>query len=70
MKRHYEVMRVMRMKVLDPRELWYGIKSISVVQDAIRYRTNDLTSMSVTLYTATRHADPINACRYLFSADI
>jgi hypothetical protein len=65
MKRHYEVMRVMRTKILDPRELWYGINSISVVQDAILYRANDLASMSVALYS-TRHADLINARRYLF----
>ncbi len=46
MKRHYEIMRAMRTKVLDSRELWYGVESILYVKDAIRYRMNDLTSTS------------------------
>ena len=45
-KRHYEIMRVMRTKVLDNRELLYGIESIRYAKDAIQYRMNDLTSTS------------------------
>ncbi|KAI0265430.1 hypothetical protein BC834DRAFT_879420 [Gloeopeniophorella convolvens] len=45
MKRHYEIMRVMRHKVLDARELWYAVESILYVKDAIKYRVNDLTNI-------------------------
>ncbi|KAI9464119.1 hypothetical protein BJY52DRAFT_887705 [Lactarius psammicola] len=44
-KRHYEIMRAMRTKVLDSRELWSGVESILYVKDAIRYRMNDLTNI-------------------------
>jgi hypothetical protein len=46
MKHHYEVMRIMRTKVVDSRELWEGVKSMSYIQEAIGYRVGDLTSMS------------------------
>jgi hypothetical protein len=46
MKHHYEVMRIMRTKVVDSRELWEGVKSMSYVQEAIRYRVDDLISIS------------------------
>jgi hypothetical protein len=46
MKRHYEIMRIMRTKVVHSRELWYSVKSIFYVRDAIGYRVNDLASMS------------------------
>ena len=49
LKRHYEIMRAMRTKVLDSRELWYCVDSILHVKDAIRYRVDDLTS-SFSLY--------------------
>ncbi|KAH9171872.1 hypothetical protein EDB89DRAFT_2070428 [Lactarius sanguifluus] len=45
MKRHYEIMRAMRTKVLDSRELWSGVESILNVKDAIRYRMNDLSNI-------------------------
>jgi hypothetical protein len=45
MKRHYEIMRGMRTKVLDSRELWYSVESILYVKDAIRYRVNDLKNI-------------------------
>jgi hypothetical protein len=44
LKRHYEIMRAMRTKVLSSRELWYSVETILYVKDAIRYRVNDLTS--------------------------
>lgn len=44
MKRHYEIMRAMRTKVLDMRELWSGVESLHRVRDAMEYRMNDLTS--------------------------
>ncbi|KAH9045946.1 hypothetical protein EDB84DRAFT_1633013 [Lactarius hengduanensis] len=45
MKRHYEIMRAMRTKVLDSRELWSGVESILSIKDAIRYRMNDLSNI-------------------------
>ncbi|KAF8273627.1 hypothetical protein EI94DRAFT_1563512, partial [Lactarius quietus] len=45
LKRHYEIMRVMRTKVLDSRELFYSVETILYVKDAIRYRVNDLTNI-------------------------
>ncbi|KAI9438360.1 hypothetical protein H4582DRAFT_1815080, partial [Lactarius indigo] len=53
MKRHYEIMRAMRTKVLDSRELWYSVETILYVKDAIRYRVNDLTN----IFTQQKH-DP------------
>ncbi|KAH9034700.1 hypothetical protein EDB85DRAFT_2220184 [Lactarius pseudohatsudake] len=44
MKRHYEIMRAMRTKMLD--ELQYGADSLFSVNAAIQYRINDLTSIS------------------------
>jgi hypothetical protein len=46
MKRHYEIMRAMRTKLLDSRELGSGVESFVNVKDAIQYRVNDLTSTS------------------------
>jgi hypothetical protein len=40
-------MRTMQAKVVDPRELWYSVESVLYVHDAIRYRVEDLTSMSI-----------------------
>ncbi|KAH9052369.1 hypothetical protein EDB87DRAFT_1835857 [Lactarius vividus] len=45
MKRHYEIMRAMRTKILDQRELGSGIESFYTVDDAIRYRVDDLTNI-------------------------
>ncbi|KAI9464116.1 hypothetical protein BJY52DRAFT_1166045 [Lactarius psammicola] len=45
MKRHYEIMRAMRSKVLDSRELWDGAGSLFYVNYAIRYRMNDLENI-------------------------
>ena len=44
MKRHYEVMRTMRTKVLDSCELRSAGESLSYANEAIRYRMTDLTS--------------------------
>ena len=45
MKRHYEIMRIMRAKVVDSRELWNSVESVLYLRDAIRYRVDDLASM-------------------------
>lgn len=39
-------MRIMRTTILDLRELWEGVVAMIYVQEAIRYRVDDLTSMS------------------------
>jgi hypothetical protein len=45
MKRHYEIMRIMRAKVVDSRELWNAVESILYLRGAIRYRVDNLASM-------------------------
>ncbi|KAF8273628.1 hypothetical protein EI94DRAFT_1795034 [Lactarius quietus] len=47
MKRHYEVMRTMRTKVLDSCELRSAGESLSNVNEAIRYRMIDLTNIFI-----------------------
>jgi hypothetical protein len=42
MKRHYEIMRIMRTKVVDSRELWNSVESVLCLEEAIRYRMDDL----------------------------
>jgi len=37
-------MRVMRTKIVDSRELWEGVNSITHVQEALSYRVGDLTN--------------------------
>jgi hypothetical protein len=67
MKRHYEIMRIMRTKVLDARELSEGVKSMSCVQDAIRYRVDDLTSLSTCLSPALSYVDLLDSQTTLFN---
>src|ERR1700752_2127364 len=58
MKHHYEIMRIMRTKIVDPRELSEGVKSMSCVEDSVTYRVGDLTStlaFSLHLRTLTNH---------------
>ncbi|KAH9955358.1 hypothetical protein BC827DRAFT_878060 [Russula dissimulans] len=45
MKRHYEIMQIMRTKVLDSREIWHSVKSLPHVFNAINYRVGDLTDI-------------------------
>jgi hypothetical protein len=47
MKRHYEIMRVMRTKILSMRELLDGADGIIYIREAIMYRVQDLTGVSV-----------------------
>lgn len=47
MNRHYEIMRIMRTKIVNPRDLVEGESCILYVQDAITYRVEDLTSLSI-----------------------
>jgi hypothetical protein len=57
MERHYEVMRIMLTKIVDPRELMQGVDSLFCVEEAIRYRVNTLTSMSAALRLEARRAE-------------
>ena len=47
MNRHYEIMRIMRTKIVNPRDLVEGESCILYVQDVITYRVEDLTSLSI-----------------------
>jgi len=52
MKHQYEIMRIMLTKVLDSRELLESMKSVLYIRDAIRYRVDDLISLSALLSSA------------------
>lgn len=47
MKRHYEIMRVMRTKVLSMRELVEGAQGIMYIHNAVVYRVQDLKRVSI-----------------------
>jgi hypothetical protein len=47
MKRHYETMRVMRTKILTMGELLEGAQGIQYIREAITYRVQDLTRVSI-----------------------
>jgi hypothetical protein len=47
MKRHYEIMRIMRTKILNMRDLLEGAQGILYIHEAITYRVQDLTRVSV-----------------------
>jgi hypothetical protein len=51
MKRHYEVMRIMRTKILSMRELQEGAQGILYIFEAAFYRVKDLRSVSVSSST-------------------
>lgn len=66
MKRHYEIMRVMRSKILSMRELQEGMQSILYIHNAAVYRTQDLHRASVPSPAVIFYANLI--CRHLLSA--
>jgi len=47
MKRHYEIMRVMRTKILNMRELMEGAQGILYINEAVVDRVQGLTRMPV-----------------------
>jgi hypothetical protein len=55
MKRHYEIMRIMRSKVLSLRDLTDGIQGIQYVESAITYRVDDLISVPISSFSVVRH---------------
>jgi len=67
MKRHYEIMRVMRTKLPDSREIWESVQSICSVYDAVSYRVDDLNSMLSLISAVAWYTDLIDLYRLLFS---
>jgi hypothetical protein len=70
MKRHYEMMRAMRTKIPDSREINESVASIRCVYTAIQYRVDDLNSM-ISLFklsSLAQYADLIDVYRHLFSS--
>ena len=53
MKRHYEIMRIMRTKILSMRELLDGWQGVMYIYEAIKYRVQDLTRVSTPSSTVT-----------------
>jgi hypothetical protein len=51
MKRHYEIMRIMRTKIPSMHELLEGVRYPIYIRDAITYRVEDLTRVSVSSST-------------------
>jgi hypothetical protein len=49
MKRHYEIMRIMRTKIVTMGELQEGFDGIGYIECAINYRVKDLTRVSISL---------------------
>jgi hypothetical protein len=66
MRHHYEIMRIMRTKIPSMHELLEGAVGILYIRDAIAYRVEDLTRVSVSSSTAC-YAKLV--CRELFSAE-
>lgn len=67
MKRHYEIMRVMRTKLLSEHELQEGAQCIVYIQEAITHRVENLTRVSVSSSTAACYVNLI--CRQFFAAE-
>lgn len=66
MRRHYEIMRVMRSKILSMRELQEGMQGILYIHNAAIYRVQDLERASVSSSAVILYANLI--CRQLLSA--
>jgi hypothetical protein len=67
MKRHYEIMRIMRTKIPSMHELLVCAQGIIYIRDAIKYRVEDLGRVSVSSFSVARYVDLIR--RQLFSAE-
>jgi hypothetical protein len=62
MKHHYEIMRIMRTKIVDAREMSESTRSMLYVQEALRYRVDDLFSewhvpLTLSHINQSNHAD-------------
>ena len=67
MKRHYEIMRIMRTKILNMRELLEGAQGIIYINEAVVDRVQGLTRMSVLPSTAACYVNLID--RQLYPAE-
>jgi hypothetical protein len=67
MKRHYEIMRIMRTKTLNMRELLEGAQGILYINEAVVDRVQGLTRMPVSPSTVARSVNLIY--RQLHSAE-
>jgi hypothetical protein len=67
-KRHFEIMQIMRTKIPHPREIWDSVDSIWRVHDAVSYRVYELSSILSLLSSVIRYADLIDFYRQLFSS--
>jgi hypothetical protein len=67
MKRHYEIMRIMRTKILSMSELEEGAEGITCIYIAIQYRVQDLTRVSISPSTVAGYVNLIR--RELFSTE-
>ena len=68
MKRHYEIMRIMRSKIPDSREMYDSAASIRCVYDAVSYRVDDLTSTFCLFSSSAWYAYLIDVLRHIFSS--
>jgi hypothetical protein len=68
MKRHYDIMRMMRTKVVDSHELLNTVQSIQCLRDAIRDRVDDLASMPASPWLLGTMTD-VNLHRNFFGAE-
>jgi hypothetical protein len=67
MKRHYEIMRIMRTKIVNVHELIEGKDGISCVHRVIEDRVEDLTRVSVSFSSTARYLSLINPLSDIFS---
>ena len=57
MKRHYEIMRIMRTKIPSMHELLEGVQGILYIHEAITQRVDDLKRMSDSSSTVARYVN-------------
>ena len=57
MKRHYEIMRIMRTKKLDERDSKEAVDSLLYIYLAILYRKEDVFGVSVSSSSSTCHVN-------------
>jgi len=67
MKRHYEIMRIMRTTVVNARELSEGREGILCACRAVTYRIEELTSVSISFSSAACHTNLIDPLSDNFS---
>jgi hypothetical protein len=67
MKRHYEIMRIMRTKVVNARELSEGRDGILCVYRAVTDRIEELTSVSILSFSAAYHTNLTDPRSDIFS---